>query len=341
VLALATLFEATCPTANAICDDATCSTEEVSFSIIPGSSYGITMTYTDVGGGGGLTAVSGTDGQVMVPAGSAAAPALVVMGTNTGFSFGIGTLGISTAGVSGSYSFGNTAFNVLGEYIYSSTAILSLGSAVTSTHALGTGAVGVGGALEVDGAAYFDSTSEFSGASTWKVASAFNDAVRLFFGTGHDAQFLYSVVNTPDTLYLGVGADSNSFIIGETADYTTDWALALQTNPTLAIQSADATSPTERLTLAYIGASDYGQIGTGAGFLKLAPAAAGVILPTIDAAVPAEPVACAAGTVGTLTYVNDNNDGAAAELCICAGITNDATFDWVQVKDMTTACSFF
>jgi hypothetical protein len=61
----------------------------------------------------------------------------------------------------------------------------------------------------------------------------------------------------------------------------------------------------------------------------------------LDAAVPAEPVACAAGTVGTLTYVNDNNDGAAAQLCICAGITNDATFDWVQVKDMTTACSFF
>jgi hypothetical protein len=57
--------------------------------------------------------------------------------------------------------------------------------------------------------------------------------------------------------------------------------------------------------------------------------------------VPAEPVACAAGTVGRIVYVNDNNDGAAAELCICAGITNDATFDWVQVKDMTTACSFF
>ncbi|MCP4948893.1 MAG: hypothetical protein GY923_15460 [Aestuariibacter sp.] len=67
----------------------------------------------------------------------------------------------------------------------------------------------------------------------------------------------------------------------------------------------------------------------------------GLQIPVITSASPTEPVACGATTVGTMSYVNDSDDGAAAQVCICAGITNDATYDWVQMKDMTTACSMF
>jgi hypothetical protein len=56
---------------------------------------------------------------------------------------------------------------------------------------------------------------------------------------------------TPDTLFIGVGTDSRNLIIGEAADVATDWALAQQTNPTLVVQSAVATSVAQRVTIAH------------------------------------------------------------------------------------------
>ncbi len=57
---------------------------------------------------------------------------------------------------------------------------------------------------------------------------------------------------------------------------------------------------------------------------------------------PSEPYVCSASTAGPKRwYVNDTDDGAPAEVCVCHGITNDATYDWVRATDETTACTFF
>lgn len=60
-----------------------------------------------------------------------------------------------------------------------------------------------------------------------------------------------------------------------------------------------------------------------------------------SAAAPSEPVACSAANLGHMQYVSDTNDAAAGQLCICHTTDDESTFDWVQVLDMSTACSFF
>jgi hypothetical protein len=57
-------------------------------------------------------------------------------------------------------------------------------------------------------------------------------------------------------------------------------------------------------------------------------------------ATPTEPVACAAGTFGQLTVVNDTNDGAVSYLCYCGQGADDTTYDWLKVSDNTACASF-
>jgi hypothetical protein len=66
-----------------------------------------------------------------------------------------------------------------------------------------------------------------------------------------------------------------------------------------------------------------------------------VRLTGVVGASPAEPVACGATTTGTMTYVDDNNDSAAAAVCICIATPDDSTYDWVRMDDTSTACPFF
>ena len=56
---------------------------------------------------------------------------------------------------------------------------------------------------------------------------------------------------------------------------------------------------------------------------------------------PAEPVACGATTVGTLTYVDDTDDSGVAFMCFCMSTDDGSTFDWRLVDDRTTACPSF
>lgn len=69
------------------------------------------------------------------------------------------------------------------------------------------------------------------------------DNAGLYFGTGLDVLFVYNTVQTPDTMFIGVGSDSRTLLIAEQADRATDFGAALTTNPTLRIQSADSTDP--------------------------------------------------------------------------------------------------
>jgi hypothetical protein len=96
----------------------------------------------------------------------------------------------------------------------------------------------VNGAFEVDGISYCDGGVKLP------------DAVACYFGTGDDAGFLYSAAQTNDALVLGLSSDSRTFILCEKADYGTNFGHSAYTDPTLVIQSADATDVTQygRLT---------------------------------------------------------------------------------------------
>lgn len=134
--------------------------------------------------GAAWTSSNGTDGQVLVPRGVAAAPGLSVFGDlSTGlYRVTVGTLGLASSG-NLKYTFGSNSLVLAGPNITSSFGMLDLGGAITSTHALDAtvGSVGISGALEADADAFFDdriaikntaladgdATPDVSGGSMW------------------------------------------------------------------------------------------------------------------------------------------------------------------------------
>lgn len=66
----------------------------------------------------------------------------------------------------------------------------------------------------------------------------------------------------------------------------------------------------------------------------------GMMLPRVNAAATTGiVVACGANNVnGSIAYFEDTNDTAAGQLCVCHN-TGDAAWAWVQIQDMTTACT--
>lgn len=54
---------------------------------------------------------------------------------------------------------------------------------------------------------------------------------------------------------------------------------------------------------------------------------------------PSAPVACGATSKGYTIVVDDSDDAAGTAVCYC-GMTDDSTYDWLDVAD-NTACSFF
>ena len=113
-------------------------------------------------------------------------------------------------------------------------------------------------------------------------------------------------------------------------------------DPTLLVQSGDTPTTTgagENVRIRYIAADDAGYIGTGKGPLRLNPTAASVRLPRIDAAVPAEPHVCDANGTGAMAWVNDSDDAAPAQVCVCSKTNDVPTYDWLNTTG--AACAFF
>jgi len=109
----------------------------------------------------------------------------------------------------------------------------------------------VDGYFEVNNASRFNSTATFS-------TRAIKDDSQDLYGTGNDALFQYNTTQTTHSLVLGLSADSNAIIIAEKADFLTptlaNFGLGVaQTNPTIAIQSADATKTYEGALYTYSG----------------------------------------------------------------------------------------
>jgi hypothetical protein len=112
------------------------------------------------------------------------------------------------------------------------------------------------GRLEVDGTAFFD------GAVQCYSHLYLKDSMVLYLGTGSDSRLGWSIGQTPDTVLWGLGADSNGIVICRATDVATDFAHALQTNPTIWIQ-AGTTTVAQWMSFAHNQTNGVIAVGTG------------------------------------------------------------------------------
>ncbi len=77
-----------------------------------------------------------------------------------------------------------------------------------------------------------------------------NDAIPVAFGSSQDCTLTWNTAQTNHALVLTV-AGSNSIIVCEEADKATDFGIGNQTNPTLYIHSADATTVADYISLTH------------------------------------------------------------------------------------------
>jgi len=123
-----------------------------------------------------------------------------------------------------------------------------VGDAGTTTHTLNTNDdLLVSGRLEVDGATYLDGTLTVGGVGSFPYAVTFSSGAYFANDIGIGMSDVSGLIiiprqtaQTPDAGVIGTGSLSNSVIFCEGADRLNDFAHALQTNPTLYIQSGDA-----------------------------------------------------------------------------------------------------
>jgi len=90
----------------------------------------------------------------------------------------------------------------------------------------------------------------------------------ILFGAGDDTQCEYDSAQTPDSFVCGLGSDSRVFLVKEKADIAVDWAIAQQTNPTLAVASADSSA---KDYISFTHDQTNAVVATNAGGIKLFP----------------------------------------------------------------------
>lgn len=140
--------------------------------------------------------------------------------------------------------------------------------------------IATGQALAFAGTHTNTGNATWSGSHIWTGSNRFqswtqhDDDDIAYFGTGSDGRIVYSTAQTPDALVIGVGADSNALIVCQGADTGTDFGHALTTDPVLYVQSADAATPAEYMSLRHIGTQ--GKLVCGAGYMTLETAATAI-----------------------------------------------------------------
>lgn len=146
-----------------------------------------------------------------------------------------------------------------GNLIYDSTDQLDLGTACTDNHTFATGDACVGGKFQVDGFIYADSNIyAYTGLYM-------QDNAVIFLGSGTDGRMKYSVNQTPDSVMLEPGADSDCFTFIQNGDSATDFAndCTGYGGPAIVIQSDDQTSVTETHELYHDGTNAVSKVGSG------------------------------------------------------------------------------
>ena len=124
------------------------------------------------------------------------------------------------------------------------------------------------------------------------------DDIQVTFGSSQDAIIEFDTAQTNDCLMIGVDSTSRSLIICDVADIATNFAIAVKTNPTLFIHSADKTTIADYISLTHDQTN--GLVSTGAGNLVL-------------------------GSASGAVYINESsNPDMTIGLCINQGANDDA-----------------
>jgi hypothetical protein len=254
-----------------------------------GATHWLSLAHNQTDGlissGAGAIKLAAASGQVIVPDGAVGAPGLTFASdTDTGFYwtstgvFRVAINGVNTALFTSTsftskkdiYTDGNIVINTGGTIESTVNGDLSLIPNGTGLVNIGTGVPGhltpTSGELYVQGKCEIDGTLYTDGALVIGDYGLFLDDKSAVFGDSQDALIVYRTAQTPDTLMIGVSTDSNGLIICEKADMGYDFAHALQTNPTLFIQSANQ-SATEWISFAHD--QTHGRIITGAGIVAI------------------------------------------------------------------------
>ena len=189
---------------------------------------------------------------------------------------------------------------------------VTVGDAGTTSHALtADDDLFVTGRLEVDGVTYFDGVVTFSSYITLL------DSQPVYFGSSTDSMLLWNALQTPDTLMLALGADSNGLVITKKVNTGFDFAHPLQTNPTLFVHSA-AQSTTQWIGFTHDGTNAL--ISTGAGLITFAN----------ETAVSPDTMfrkSCASGITASTTQTQGNGElsNQINEIATCANANDTVT----------------
>lgn len=143
--------------------------------------------------------------------------------------------------------------------------ITVIGDAGSTSHGLSsnddllvTGEVEIDGALNVDG-----QLKSFGGSLFLGNINTFNDNKSLYFGSLNDVQLVYSTGQSAETMLLGLGSVANYTIICQKADLGTNFGHAAETDPTLFIQSADATDVSQFISIQHNQTDRVDGVGSG------------------------------------------------------------------------------
>lgn len=146
------------------------------------------------------------------------------------------------------------------------TGITTIGDAGSTSHGLDANDdLFVTAELEVDGPAFFDGATSHTAGATVATELIINSNVQIKNLATYGSILPRNTAQTVDTMSFHTGTGSNHILITEVADISTDFGITLKDDPTIVLQSNDATDITENLQLSYVGADDRALIETGDG----------------------------------------------------------------------------
>ena len=142
-----------------------------------------------------------------------------------------------------------------------------------------------------------------------EVDQVYSDDIELQFGTDGDVQIQWDTGQTNDALLFGLSG-SNNIIFCEVADMGTDFTHANSTNPTVIIQSADATTVTDFISFSHNQTDAV--INVGGGSLQFAFAGTSLVSLVSDGTkttlLPATGDYLRLGDAGTTSQTLNTND---------------------------------
>jgi hypothetical protein len=148
---------------------------------------------------------------------------------NDGSIYSSGTLNFATSGTS-TFAGGVQAL------AFDSTATSTMEGLIVNGN-VGIGQAPAGYRLSVNGVGYFTNGVNAGGGNVVII-----DNWALALGTGTDSYVYYNTLQTADSLIITTSADSNTMLIVETADSATNFAHALENDPTIFIHSSSTTN---------------------------------------------------------------------------------------------------